>query len=468
MGELKDLKVLIFGMKRSGKAAARELISLGAKVAITDKKSAEELEDDLKDFFLSSIRLYLGGHPEEILKERDLIVLSPGVPYDLPILNKAREMGIPVISELELGFELIKAANPNADFYAITGTNGKSTTTTLLDLMLKKSRIRSLIAGNIGTAVSGEIESAKKAKAVVVEVSSFQLECIKYFKPKVASILNLAPDHLDRYHSLKEYINTKARIFENQGNEDFLVLNADDPPTMALFREKLESFYEVAMNVEKAAPIVCFFGKGRKLKGVYETEGRLHINLPGMDMELMKAADIRIKGVHNLENAMAASLMALLAGAGPEAIAEVLREFPGLEHRMEFVRELDGITYINDSKGTNPPATLRSIESFGKNPIVLIGGGRDKKGDFESLRDAVKEHARALVLMGEASGKMKGALEGTTQILMAGSLRDALKAAKGAARKGDVVLFSPACASFDMFKDYEDRGRKFKEEVMLL
>jgi len=459
MGGLKEIKALIFGMKRSGKAAANVLLELGAKVAITDKRPAGELEEELKDFLLSSIRLYLGGHPEEALKDRDLVVLSPGVPSDLPILDKARSMGIPVISELELGYELIKAANPNADFYAVTGTNGKSTTTTLLGLMLAKSKIKSLVAGNIGNAISGEIERARSAKAVVLEVSSFQLETIKYFKPKAASILNIAPDHLDRYRSFREYAEAKARIFENQSSEDFIVLNADDPPTMALYREKLEG--------KEDAPIACFFGKGRKLKGVYEMDGRVFINLPGLDMELIRNDEIKIQGVHNLENAMAAGLMALLAGAQPESIASVLREFPGLEHRMEHVLELDGVLYINDSKGTNPPATLRSIESF-KNPIVLILGGRDKNGDFESLREAVRRNVRAIVLMGEAAEKIKKALTGTVEMHMAESLKGAVSTARGLAGRGDAVLFSPACASFDMFRDFEDRGGKFKEEVKLL
>jgi len=457
---LEDIKVLIFGMRRSGRAAANALLALGAKVAITDKRGPEELEDELKDFLLSSIRLYLGGHPEEALEGRDLVVLSPGVPSDLPVLDKAREAGIPVISELELGYELIKAANPNADFYAVTGTNGKSTTTTLLDLMLRKARINSLIAGNIGNAVSGEIDRAGKARAIVVEVSSFQLETIKYFKPKVAAILNIAPDHLDRYRSFREYAGAKARIFENQTSGDFIVLNADDPAAMDLYREKLER--------DEDAPIACFFGKARRLKGVYESEGRVMINLPGLDMELIRAGEIKIPGVHNLENAMAASLMALLAGATPEAIAAVLREFPGLPHRMETVLELDGVLYINDSKGTNPPATLRSIESFSKNPVVLILGGRDKNGDFESLKEAVRRNARAVVLMGEAAGKIEKALDGTTEIHMAESLKGAVSTARSLAKRGDVVLFSPACASFDMFRDFEDRGRKFKEEVKLL
>jgi UDP-N-acetylmuramoylalanine--D-glutamate ligase len=460
MTELKDLKVLVFGMKRSGKAAASVLLGLGARVAITDKRPAEELEDELKDFMLSSIRLYLGGHPEECLKDRDLIILSPGVPWDIPILQKARSMGIAVISELELGYGLIKAANPNADFYAITGTNGKSTTTTLLDLMLNKSRIKSVMAGNIGNAVSGEVDRARSARAVAVEVSSFQLECIKYFKPKVAAILNLAPDHLDRYHALREYIDAKARIFENQTSEDFIVLNADDLATMSLYRQKLEK--------NEHAPIACFFGKGRKLKGIYESDGRIFVNLPGMDMELIRADEILIKGVHNLENSMAASLMALLGGAKPEAIVNVLKEFPGLEHRMEVVIEMDGVFWINDSKGTNPAATLRSIESFPGSQIVLILGGRDKKGDFESLRQAVTKKARALVLLGEASEKIEKALQGTTEIHKAASLKGAVSTARSLAKRGDVVLFSPACASFDMFRDFEDRGRKFKEEVKLL
>ncbi len=454
--DFRNKRVLIFGLKRSGRAAAIALHELKADVSITDRKTKEELKEDLKRL-PRGITLHLGGHPEEILVGKDLIVLSPGVPQELPIIKKAKEIGIEIIGELELGYLLAKSLNPEVRFHAITGTNGKSTTTALLGLMLKKSGIKSFIAGNYGYALTGELDKTRRAQAVVVEVSSFQLEAVRDFKPAISAILNLAPDHLDRYPSYEDYALAKARIFERQNADDFIVLNADDPETMKLYREK--------SNGKKGAPKAVFFGRGREVFGVYEEGGALFINLPGIRREFMKASEIKIKGVHNLENSLAASLMAFLAGAPLEKIADVLREFPGLEHRMELVRTVDGVTFINDSKGTNPPATLRSIESFSGSPIVLILGGRDKNGDFDTLKAAVKENARAVVLLGEAKEKIRKALAGATELIEASDLKDAVKKAKNAARQGDSVLFSPACASFDMFRDFEDRGRKFKEEV---
>jgi UDP-N-acetylmuramoylalanine--D-glutamate ligase len=368
MMELQGKNVLIFGLRRSGRAAAEALRSVGAAVSITDKRSAPE------DFVVSSlnpaIKLHLGGHPAHAIDAADLIVVSPGVPLDIPALARARAAGKPVIGEVELGYRLIKAANPAIEFYAVTGTNGKSTTSTLLYHMLKDSGRDVLLAGNIGTPLTGELERARTASGIVLEMSSFQLESVETFSPDVAGILNLAPDHLDRYGSLEDYYQAKLNITRAQEAEDFLVLNALDPASMALYKELIEPHPH---------PRVFFFGRQEKLRGAYSLEEKIHVDIPGLRTELIGVSDIRIKGVHNLENAMAAALMALLAGARVDAVAGTLRRFPGLEHRMEFVREVAGVSYINDSKGTNPPATLRSIESFsGSNPIVLIAGGRDR------------------------------------------------------------------------------------------
>jgi UDP-N-acetylmuramoylalanine--D-glutamate ligase len=452
----RNREILVFGLKRSGRAAALALHALGAKVSVTDSKTAPELSEETKGLY-KDIKLYLGGHPEEMLEGRDMIVISPGVSSDIPVISKAREMGIKVVSELELGCILMRARNPGIDFYAITGTNGKSTTTALLGQMLQKSGKKTFVAGNIGNAVTGEIDRAARAEAVVLEVSSFQLENIHVFKPRIAAILNLAPDHLDRYHSFGEYRKAKARIFANQDAGDFLVLNAGDPACLGLYREFIEDNDE--------APRAVFFGRGMELFGIYEKGGVVYMNLPGICAELVRAEEIRIKGVHNLENAMAASVMAFLAGAPLGPIAETLREFPGLPHRMEIVGTVDGVTYVNDSKGTNPPATLRSIESFEGTPIVLILGGRDKNGDFQSLREAIRKNARAVIVFGEAKEKIMKAVGGAAVTVEASALADVVNRAREMAKPGDAVLFSPACASFDMFRDFEDRGERFREEV---
>ncbi len=454
-GALKGKKVLIFGLKRSGRAAALALFRLGAKVAITDMKTREELAGDVRDL-PDGIEFFLGGHPEEALEGAELVVLSPGVPMGIPLLREAAGRGVEVISELELGYRLFKYENPLVEFYAITGTNGKSTTSTLLHYMLLKAGRQAVLAGNIGHALTGFAgEDAKRADCVVVEVSSFQLEAVSDFKPRISAILNLAPDHLDRYAGRQAYYETKMRIYGRQDEGDYLVLNSGDPACRRIAGE---------LKGSPSAPRVVYFGSDKEM-GLYERGGSVFINLPGMDMELMETSGIRIKGAHNLENAMAAGAMALLAGVPAGTVREALMEFPGLPHRMEFVRELDGVSYINDSKGTNPPAVLKSLGSFGDSPIILIAGGRDKNGDFESLRDAVKKHVKLLVLIGEAGGKIAAALEGACEMAFAPDMGGAVRMARQAARPGDVVLLSPACASFDMFRDFEDRGRKFAGEV---
>ncbi len=452
----KGKKVLIFGLKRSGRAAALALSNLGAKVSITDMKTAGELSQEIKGL-PAGIDLRLGGHPAEAMEGVELVVLSPGVPMGIPSLKEAARQGVEIIGELELGYRLLKYENPLVEFYAVTGTNGKSTTSTLLHYMLLKAGRKAVLAGNIGQALTGFLTGdAKSADCVVVEVSSFQLEAVSDFKPAIAAILNLAPDHLDRYAGRKAYYEAKMRIYGRQDYGDYLVLNSADPACRGIARR---------LKGAAAAPRIIWFGGNKKL-GLYEKGGSVFINLPGMDnMELVNTSGIRIKGAHNLENAMAAGCMAFLAGVPAGAVRAALMEFPGLPHRMEFVRELDGVSYINDSKGTNPPAVLRSLESFGKNPLILIAGGRDKNGDFESLRDAVKKHVKLLVLIGEASGKIAAALEGASAMGRARDMGEAVRIARQAARPGDVVLLSPACASFDMFKDFEDRGGKFSEEV---
>jgi UDP-N-acetylmuramoylalanine--D-glutamate ligase len=345
--------------------------------------------------------------------------------------------------------------------------------------MLREAGFKTLLGGNIGNALSEEIQKAiaegrpkaevegkenlnlNLADFVVVEVSSFQLETIDEFRPMGATILNITPDHLDRYHSMAEYGDAKAAIFRNQDEDDFLVLNADDPQIQKVASEKLK--------VKSEKPRIFYFSSRDRVKGIYLKDGRLYYHFPDLTpgakpSALIDTDEIRIKGVHNLENAMASAAMALLAGCPPDAVTAALREFPGLAHRLEFVRELDGVRYINDSKGTNVGAVMKSLEGF-TSPVVLIAGGRDKAGDFTQLRPLIKGRVKALVLIGEAAEKIKGALGDLTETVLAADMRDAVNRARGMTSGGDAVLLSPACASFDMFRDFEDRGEQFKKIV---
>jgi UDP-N-acetylmuramoylalanine--D-glutamate ligase len=442
--------VLVVGMGRSGAGSANLLASKGMEVAVTDLRSEAELAPYMARLD-PKVKLLLGGHPERAFLDAELIVLSPGVPLNIGPLVRAREAGVRVIGELELAYQELKPL----PFYAITGTNGKSTTTTLVDLIMRRAGRRPLLGGNIGNALTEEVvKGAGDVDCVVAEVSSFQLETIEEFRPAVGAVLNVTPDHLDRYRSMEEYRRAKARISMNQRTGDTLVLNADDPETMRMHEEMEKGLH---------APCVVLFSRRREVRGVFLTGGDIAYDM-GAQGVIMRADQVRIKGVHNLENAMAASAVALAAGAPPEAVRQALAEFAGLEHRLEFVRELGGVRYINDSKGTNVGAVVKSLESF-TGPVVLIAGGRDKKGDFPALRPFVKGRVKAVVLMGEASEKIKLAIGDLAECVPAVDMPDAVRKARGLARSGDVVLLSPACASFDMFRDFEDRGRAFKRAV---
>ncbi len=460
-------KITIVGLARSGAGAARLLADMGVDVTVTDSKTAGELAD-MVSTLPASVRLCLGSHPDEIFSDADLIVVSPGVPLSIRPLAAAKKAGKRIIGELELAYGIIEwqmAREKAIPFLAITGSNGKSTTTTLLNHMMRAAGFRTLFGGNIGNALTEEIMKMNRENiipdAVVAEISSFQLEAIETFRPHIAAILNITPDHLDRYHSMEEYRAAKAEIFRNQHQPDILVLNADDPETMKL--------YEEVLRERVRGPQVCFFSRTKAVEGLYLKDGFIVVNLPEeegktADIRLIDMQEIRIKGVHNLENAMAASAMALLAGCPIETVRQSLREFPGLEHRLELVRELDGVKYINDSKGTNVGAVIKSIESF-SGPLILIAGGRDKAGDFSALRDLAAEKVKEVVLIGEAAEKIAHALGTAAKTVMAQDLKDAVQIARSDAEEGDVVLLSPACASFDMFRDFEDRGRQFKTLV---
>ncbi len=442
--DFKGKKITVVGLARSGAAAARALDALGADVTVTDKKSADELAAQIKALGNTNVRIEAGGHSDRVFIEADLIVLSPGVPK-ISQIRSAQRHGVKVISELELAWLF-----SDSPYVGITGTNGKSTVTTLVGLMLARAGKSVLVAGNIGNALTEDVALLSNQDWVVAELSSFQLEDIETFRPRAATILNITQDHLDRYHDLAEYGEAKARIFMNQKEEDFIVLNFDD--------SLVKSF-----ALRTTAVVVPFSRLTHVNPGACIVDGSLVLH----GAHICRVEEVRIKGVHNLENALAAAALSFCAGADKESIAAVLREFPGLEHRLEFVREKDGVAYINDSKGTNVGAVVKSVEGYTQ-PVILIAGGLDKGSDFSPLYDLFKHKVKLLILIGKAAAKMAAGLGTSTETVFATTLSEAVLLAAQRSARGDVVLLSPACASFDMFKDFEDRGRQFKDAVMSL
>ena len=452
--EVRGKKVTVVGLGRSGLAAARLLIDKGAQVTVTDKSSAEVIRKRAEELRIKGVEVEVGRHSQEAIEGADLIVVSPGVPPDSLPFNLAREKGIPLISELELG-----AYWCPAPILAVAGTNGKSTTVTLIGEILQAGGHRAVVAGNIGNPLSAAVRGLREDDLAVVELSSFQLETTKSFRPFIATILNISPDHLDRYeHSFSRYLRVKQRLFSNQQREDFAVFNADDnnlcPGDGRLsFQVRAKTF---------------FFSRRQPLReGVFVEEGKIVFRREGEKSVILASDELGIKGTHNLENALAATAMALICNIKPEIIAQVLKEFSGLPHRSEFVDEIGGVRFINDSKGTNVGAAAKSLEGI-KGPVILIAGGRDKGSDYSSLREPIREKVKVLILLGEAKNKLGKALAGTTSIKKVGSLEEAVRVSYSLAVEGETVLLSPACSSLDMFRDFEERGRVFKEAVLSL
>lgn len=442
--------ILIIGAARSGVASAEYLLSIGKEIVISDMntKLAEDVETQLGH---ASVSYVWGKQPDVAALQPELIVMSPGVPLSIPPVVKARELGIPVISEPELAFRY-----SDVPFVAITGTNGKTTTTTLTAFLLEKEGRKVVAGGNIGLPLISQCPQMSANDIVVAEMSSFQLESVDSFCPKVAVVMNLTPDHLDRHKTMEAYAAAKANIFKNQGPEEYLLLNKDDAI--------------VAAMAAGAKSHVYYFSQQEILdEGIWLEDGNLVYRLDknGAPQVLIPAAEIGIVGSHNWQNAMAASLAALLMGQQPEIIAERLRAFKGVAHRMEPVATIDGVLYVNDSKGTNPDSTEKALGSYGKRPIVLIAGGRNKGSDMAVLVPLMRAHCRGVVLVGEATGDFIDAFArtGYTDYVCADSFEDAVAKAREMAQSGDVVLLSPACASWDMFDNFEQRGDLFKELV---
>ena len=460
--ELAGARVTVMGLARSGVAACRLLKAAGARVTVADRKEPAELTSVLGSIDRDHIDVTVGAGYESSLDEADLVVISPGVSYRLAPLEAVRLRGVKVISELELASRFFRSP-----LLAITGTNGKSTTVTLIGKFLAESDKRAFVGGNLGTALSeAAVEDLRASQSgkpspydyLVVEVSSFQLETIDQFHPWIAALLNVTVDHQDRYESLDEYVSAKQRIFENQTASDFALFNLDDDRVAAL-------------RMRVLAKRLGFTGRSTISADMYAgtyLEGDVVVTtVTGVRQEVCHRSEIRIIGNHNVENVMAAATYAVLCGCPIDAIRRVLATFPGLEHALEIVRERRGVRFVNDSKGTNVDATLKALESIDR-PIWLIAGGRDKGGDFSRLAQAVGRRVTRVILIGEAAPILRQAWEAVATMTEAGTLREAVDLAAQGASPGDVVLLSPACASFDMFADYQDRGRQFKALVHAL
>jgi len=445
--------VLVVGAGRSGLAATRFLISRGARVVLTDIKGRNSLDANIDCLVgsvgnVGSLGLELGGHRPESFQRCNLVVISPGIPLSLPELELSRKAGTPIIAEIELAYRHLKGR-----IIGITGSNGKTTTTTLVAQLLKGAGMRGNAAGNIGIPLTDFISGSTLEDFYAVELSSFQLESIRDFRPWIGSILNLTPDHLNRYTGFEDYVAAKRRIFMNQDTTDFAVLNADDAPTISLASEV------------NATPVM--FSRLSEVRyGAFIRKDQVMFRDSEAERKLFPVNSVRLKGSHNLENVLAACTMALLVGVPPESLEDSIQNFKGVEHRIEYVAEIDGVQYYNDSKATNVDAAIKAILSFPGN-ILLIAGGQDKGGDFSLLKEPVRKRVKRLVLIGEASEAILQSLGKDVQTLRATSLQDAVILCRKHARPGDIVLLAPACASFDMFRDYEHRGRAFKDAVRM-
>lgn len=439
-------RVLVVGLGRSGVAAARALAPAVTEVVACDEKPADELSAEARELASTRVVLRPGDQTPALLAGMDLLVRSPGVPWEAPLIVAAREKGIEVVGELELAYRLLATER----VVAVTGSNGKSTTTALLGEIFRGAGEDVVVAGNIGVALTAVGAEIRPTTTVVAEVSSFQLEDAVTFRPRVAVLLNLAPDHLDRHGSPAAYYRTKWRLFENQRPEDYAVLNADE---------------ESSANRDELQAAVLLFGRGAAPgPGVWLAGDDVAYDVRMQKGTLLASRDIRLPGPHNLSNAMAAACAALAMDVSPPAIAEALVEFEGLPHRLEFVGEAGGVRYVNDSKATNVASALTALATF-EGPIILIAGGKSKGGDFGALAAAARGKVRLAVLYGAARDELAAVFEGVVPLERVDTVGEAVAKAAASARRGDVVLLSPACTSWDQYRDFEERGDDFKRAV---
>ena len=447
--ELKDQRVLVVGLGKSGVAAAHFLQQRGARVTVSDSKPQTELNREIPALLDKGIVVETGGHGERTFRDQDLIVASPGVPYDVPQLVQARQLGVPVIGEVELAARFLRGK-----IIAITGSNGKTTTTTLVGEILEHAGKEVQVGGNIGMPVVSMVSAASEQSYNVLEISSFQLETIQQFHPRVAAILNVTADHLDRHRSMESYIAAKARIFENQTPEDFAVLNADDSIC-------------VSLAGKTQARILWFSRKSKPEQGGHVHDGKIRFCGQAGEVEIMPVSEIPLKGAHNLENVLAAVCVARAVDCPPAVIRQAVKDFQAVEHRLEFVATINGVDYYNDSKATNVDATIKALESFPAN-IHLVLGGKDKGSDYSVLKALLRERVKRVYTIGAAAEKIESQIAGSAPAERVNTVEAAVRRATEQAAPGDVVLLAPACASFDQFENYEHRGRVFKEAVRLL
>lgn len=447
--ELKDKKVTVLGLGKSGIAAATLLHKLGAKVFISEINSKLSLGEDLCSYLNSNFEIELGTHSKRIL-ESELIVISPGIKTDISIVKEARELNIPVISEIELAFKFIKCKT----LVSITGTNGKTTVTTLSGEVVKNDKKKVIVAGNIGYPLCEAVNELKEEHILITEISSFQLENIEKFRPHISVLLNITEDHLDRYFDMEEYTRAKVNIIKNQKRGDFIILNYDD------FRIK-------SLNLKTQAKIIYFSTKGKVKEGVFVEGNKIISNLRGKEEFICHLEDIKIKGRHNLENILSVASISILLDVDKKVLRDTISNFTGLEHRLEKVKNIHGVTFINDSKATNIDAVLKALESF-DSPIILIAGGRDKKGNFILLRDLLSRKVKELILLGESKEKIKSLLREYVNIHLVDNISQGVNLSYALAEEGDIVLLSPGCSSYDMFSNFEERGKFFKNEVLNL
>jgi UDP-N-acetylmuramoylalanine--D-glutamate ligase len=439
--DLTNADVLVIGLKRSGQAAAELLQAKGARVRMMAQ--GEPTIDEQS--FLASHNLPFAKQSVENLGEPELIVISPAVPRDASILTEARMRGVPVIGEVELAGYYLKGP-----VIGITGSNGKTTTTALTGHILRQGGVECLVGGNIGTAVASLVAQSAENRWNVLELSSFQLETIYRFRATITACLNVTPDHLDRHHTFAAYANAKARLFETQVLGDSSVLNYEDPTCREFARRtKAEVFW-----FSSRRPVPC---------GISLARQELVLN----GKPFMRRSQIRLRGVHNLENVMAAAMMGVLAGVPLSTIGEAVHSFPGVEHRLEFVRSLNSVDYYNDSKATNVDATLKAIDAF-PGHLWIILGGKDKGSDYRPLRAPLRDKAKGVLLIGAAADRIEEDVKGAVPVVRLGTLNKAVEYGRRHAEPGDVVLLAPACASFDQFQNFEHRGSVFKQLVQEL
>jgi len=446
MIDVRNKRALVVGLGRSGRAAAFLLRRHGAIVTVTDIKPPATFGDSLSELLAEKIGLALGSQPLELFLAHDLVVVSPGVPWDLPQLEAARARGIAVVPEVEVAGWYV-----DAPIVGVTGSNGKTTTTTLLGKMLEASGFSTFVGGNIGVALSSAVETVKPVSIVVAELSSFQLEAIRDFRPHVAVLLNISPNHLDRHPTFEAYAQAKRQIFRNQRADDYAVLNADDPWVRSL----APALVSRKVFFSRLEQIPC---------GLFVSNGNIVYRTGHMERVLMETKEVRLRGSFNLEDVLGAAAAACVLGADFDAVREAVREFKGVEHRLEYVRDICGVEFYNNSKATSVDATAKSLAAFERG-VHLIMGGKDKGAPYAPLLPLVKDRVREVLLIGAAADRIAQELSGAVELIHAGNLETAVPEAFQRARPGDVVLLAPACSSFDQFQDYEHRGRVFKDLV---